>query len=153
MSALGNRNESPLRRDALPMLTRIARAVGMNLRGSIVSLDGVYDCRRNRKAIFNRGMIPNINPNSCGRQSPKRGRKALFDPAIFQERFNAIERVFGWDDKFRCLLLRSEQISQLHEALGTTFVDRLGANGPGARKVIIWDKGGHFEAVATKQSR
>src|SRR5712671_7252626 len=71
--APGNRNESPLLREALPKLRRIARAVGFDLHGSIVSLDGVYDCRPNRKAIFNRGMIPNINPNSRGRKQPKRG--------------------------------------------------------------------------------
>jgi hypothetical protein len=53
VSAPGNQNESPLLRDALPEVTRIAREVGMALQGSIVSLDGVYDCRRNRKAIFN----------------------------------------------------------------------------------------------------
>jgi transposase len=64
VSAPGNQNESPLLRDALPEVTRIAREVGMDLQGGIVSLDGVYDCRRNRKAIFNRGMIPNINPNA-----------------------------------------------------------------------------------------
>jgi hypothetical protein len=46
-------------------------------------------------------MIPNINPNSRGRKTPKRGRKPLFDPAIFEERFNTIERLFGWEDKFR----------------------------------------------------
>jgi hypothetical protein len=55
----------------------------MDLQGSIVSLDGVYDCRPNRKAIFNRGMIPNINPNSRGRKQPKRGRKPFFELAIF----------------------------------------------------------------------
>jgi hypothetical protein len=35
---------------------RIVEAVGMDLRGIIVSLDGVYDCRANRKAIFNCGL-------------------------------------------------------------------------------------------------
>ena len=84
VSAPGNRNESPLLREALPEVMRIAREVGMDLEGSIVSLDGVYDCRANRKAIFNRGMIPNINPNVRGRKQPKRGRKPLFDPAIFE---------------------------------------------------------------------
>jgi hypothetical protein len=38
----GSRNESPLLRDALPEVTRIARMVGMDLQGTIVSLDGVY---------------------------------------------------------------------------------------------------------------
>jgi transposase len=51
VSAPGNRNESPLLREALPLVTRIANAVGLDLQGTIVSLDGVYDCRTNRKAI------------------------------------------------------------------------------------------------------
>ena len=85
----------------LPLVTRIAHAVGINLHGTIVSLDGVYDCRTNRKAIFNRGMIPNINANPRGRKTFKRGRKPLFNSAIFKERFHTIERVFGWEDKFR----------------------------------------------------
>ncbi|SAL81894.1 hypothetical protein AWB68_06305 [Caballeronia choica] len=38
----------------------MARAIGPDLRGSTVSLDGGYDCRDNRRAIFNRGMTPNI---------------------------------------------------------------------------------------------
>jgi len=40
--------------EALPQLTSIARVVGIELKGTIVSLDGVYDCHANRKAIFNR---------------------------------------------------------------------------------------------------
>jgi transposase len=119
VSAPGNRNESPLLREALPLVTRIAHAVGINLHGTIVSLDGVYDCRTNRKAIFNRGMIPNINANPRGRKTFKRGRKPLFNSAIFKERFHTIERVFGWEDKFRRLLLRFDRLSQLHYAFKT----------------------------------
>ena len=119
VSAPGNRNESPLLREALPELMHIAREVGMALEGSIVSLDGVYDCRANRKAIFNRGMIPNINPNVRGRKQPKRGQRPLFDPAIFEERFQTIERVFAWEDKFRRLLLRFDRLSRLHYAFKT----------------------------------
>jgi transposase len=63
--APGNRNESPLLRDALPRLTQMAHATGMDLQGSTISLDGVYDCRGNRKAIFNRGMVPNIPKKSA----------------------------------------------------------------------------------------
>jgi transposase len=119
VSAPGNRNESPLLREALPELTRIARTIGMDLQDTTISLDGVYDCRANRKAIFNRGMIPNINPNPRGRKALKRGRKPFFDRAIFEERFNTIERVFAWEDKFRRLLLRFDRISQLHYAFKT----------------------------------
>ena len=100
-------------------MTRIADSIGLDLRGTIVSLDGVYDCRRNRKAIINRGMVPNINPNPRGRKSTKRGRRPFFDAAIFKERFNTIERVFGWEDKFCGLLLRFERLSRPHYAFKT----------------------------------
>ena len=126
VSAPGNRNESPLLRKALPLVTCIADAVGLDLKGTIVSLDGVYDCRINRKSIFNRGMTPNINPNPRGRKIAKRGRKPLFDAAIFKERFHTIERVFGWEDKFRRLLLRFERLSELHyafKALAYTMIN------------------------------
>jgi transposase len=119
ISAPGNHNESPLLREALPNVMRIAGSIDLDLRGTIVSLDGVYDCRRNRKAIFNRGMVPNINPNPRARKAAKRGRKAFFNAAIFKERFNTIERVFGWEDKCRRLLLRFERLSQLHYAFKT----------------------------------
>jgi transposase len=119
VAAPGNRNESPILREVLPKLTRIAKAVGIDLRGTIVSLDGVYDCKANRKAIFNRGMVPNINENPRGRKTTKRGRKRLFDADIFQERFNTIERVFAWEDKFRRVLVRFECLSIVHYALKT----------------------------------
>jgi hypothetical protein len=75
--------------------------------------------RTNRKAIFNRGTIPNIPENSRGRKKPKRGRKQRFNPAIFEERFRTIERVFAWEDRFRRLLLRFEHLSQVHYAFKT----------------------------------
>ena len=119
ISAPGNRNESPLLQTALLQVTRIAQQVGLELHQTIVSLDGVYDSQANRKAIFNRGMVPNIPANPRGRKTPKRGRKAIFDAAIFQERFRTIERVFAWEDKFKRLLLRFEHLSGLHYALKT----------------------------------
>ena len=115
--APGNKNESPLIREAIGPLKRMAKAVGFNLEGSIMSLDGVYDCTQNRKMIFNSGMKPNINPNKRNRKKSKRGRKPLFDLNIFKERFRTIERVFAWEDKFKRLLLRFERISAHHYAM------------------------------------
>ena len=119
IAAPGNRNESPLLREPLPQLTGIAQAIGLDLRGSIVSLDGVYDSKANRKAIFNRGMIPNINENPRNRKTTKRGPKRVFSAAIFKERFSTIERVFAWEDKFRRVLVRYEFISDVHYAFKT----------------------------------
>ena len=68
---------------------------------------------------FSRGMTPNINENLRNRKSTKRGRKQIFNPAIFKERFRTIERVFAWEDKFKRLLLRFEFISEVHYAFKT----------------------------------
>jgi len=112
--APGNRNESPLIREAMAPLKRVAKLIGFDLKGSVMSLDGVFDCRANRKMIFNAEMIPNINHNKRNRKKTKRGRKPIFDPKIFEERFETIERVFAWEDKFKRLLLRFERISAHH---------------------------------------
>jgi hypothetical protein len=58
--------------EALSEVVRIAPAVGLDLQGSTVILDSLYECRANRKAIFNRGMIPNVNPS--GRQKATQAR-------------------------------------------------------------------------------
>jgi transposase len=119
IAAPGNCNESTLLPKALKNLTEVTRTLGINLVRSVLSLDGVYDSRLNRKAVFNRGMVPNINENQRNRLSTKRGRKRFFNQEIFDERFATIERVFGWEDKFRRLLIRFERISKLHYAFKT----------------------------------
>jgi transposase len=60
VAAPGNQNESTLLVPALAALTDIAKAVGIEPRGTIASFDGVYDSKANRKAIFNRGLAPTI---------------------------------------------------------------------------------------------
>lgn len=82
IAAPGNRNESPLLPETLPQVTRIAKQVGLDLNDTIVSLDGVYDSRANRKAIFNRRMVPNIPENPRGRKTPKRDAR-LFSMRLF----------------------------------------------------------------------
>jgi hypothetical protein len=106
-------------RDAFKPLKQIAKAIGLSLEGTVMSLDGVYDCKANRKMIFNAGMVPNINENKRGRKRLKRGRKRFFNKAIFKERFRTIERVFAWEDKFKRLLLRFEHHSIHHYAMKT----------------------------------
>ena len=64
-------------------------------------------------------MIPNINANPRSRKKTKRGRKPPFNSDIFAERFQTIERVFAWEDKFRRLLIRFDRLSKLHYAFKT----------------------------------
>jgi hypothetical protein len=106
-------------RDAFKPLKKIAKIIGLSLDGITMSLDGVYDCKANRKMIFNASMIPNINENKRNRKRSKRGRKRFFNEAIFKERFRTIERIFAWEDKFKRLLIRLEHHSIHHYAMKT----------------------------------
>lgn len=110
-------NASVLLVPAISTLRKIAKAIGIKLSGSIMSLDGVYNTHKNRKAIFNLGMNPNIPENKRNRKKPKRGKKQTYYPSIFAKRFRTIERVFAWEDKFKRLLLRFEFHSIHHYAM------------------------------------
>ena len=112
VTAPGNRNECPLFPDALSGLKRIMKSIGACIAGSIMSLDGIYDSKNNRKMIFNHGMIPNIPENKCNRKKSKPGPIRKFCQSIFEERFRTIERVFAWENKFKRALVRFEFISQ-----------------------------------------
>ena len=99
--------------DGLNTLKKVANQIGLNLRGAYLNLDGGFDSTRNRKLIFNAGMIPNIKENPRNRKTTKRGRKRLFNEATHALRMR-VERTFAWEDKFKRLLLRFERMQQRH---------------------------------------
>src|SRR5215831_11069963 len=99
--------------EGLKALKKVAKEVGVDLRGAYFNLDGGFDSTRNRKCIFNAGLIPNIPENPRNRKRTKRGRKRFFNAAIHALRLR-VERTFAWEDKFRQLLLRFERIQQRH---------------------------------------
>ncbi|HSX76981.1 MAG TPA: transposase [Candidatus Saccharimonadia bacterium] len=108
-----NKAETVLLPEGLKALKRVAKLTGLELDGASLNLDGGFDSKSNRKAIFNAGMIPNIKENPRNRQTPKRGRKRLFNAVIHALR-ERVERTFAWEDKFKRLLLRFEYIQQRH---------------------------------------
>ena len=98
---------------SLQALKQVAKKVDVDLRGAYLNLDGGFDSARNRKMIFNAGLIPNIKENRRNRKATKRGSKRLFNAAIYALRMR-VERTFAWEDKFKRLLLRFERIQQRH---------------------------------------
>jgi hypothetical protein len=109
----------------LHALKQVAKEIGVDLRGAYLNLDGGFDSTRNRKCIFNAGMIPNIKENPRNRKTTKRGRKRFFNEAIHALRMR-VERTFAWEDTFKRLLLRFERIQQRHYAmklLGYTMIN------------------------------
>ena len=99
--------------EGLKALKKVTKEVGVDLQGAYLNLDGGFDSARNRKCIFNAGLIPNIKENPRNRKTTKRGRKRFFNAAIHALRL-CVERTFAWEDKFKRLLLRFERIQQRH---------------------------------------
>lgn len=101
--------------DAFDLKPHLQRAfgdlkrLGFDLMGVYFNADSAFDTLPARKVCFNYGLIPNIAENKRNRKRPKRGRKRLFDPIIYQHRFVS-ERSFAWMDKFRALLLRFDRL-------------------------------------------
>ena len=108
-----NETDMVLLPQGLQALKKLAKKVGLDLRGAYINLDGGFDSRANRKCMFTAGLIPNIKENPRNRKTPKRGRKRFFNEAIHALRMR-VERTFAWEDKFKRLLLRFERIQQRH---------------------------------------
>ena len=108
-----NETDMVLLPDGLKALKRLAKMVGLDLRGAYLNLDAGFDATHNRQCIFNAGMIPNIKENPRHRKCTKRGRKRLFNAALHALR-TRVDRTFAWEDKFKRLLLRFECIQQRH---------------------------------------
>jgi transposase len=81
---------------------------GLVISGAFFNADSAFDTREARKVCFNHHLIPNMVENKRNRKYVKRGRKRLFNPQIYKDRFVS-ERSFAWIDKFRALLLRFDR--------------------------------------------
>jgi hypothetical protein len=87
-----NETDMVLFPEGLKALQRVAKEVGLDLRGAYLNLDGGFDSAHNRTCIFN---------------------ERLFNAAIHASRLCG-ERTVAWEDKLKRLLLRCERIQQRH---------------------------------------
>jgi len=108
-----NETDMILLPEGLKALKKVAKQVGLDLKGAYLNLDAGFDSTANRKCIFNAGMIPNITENPRNRKRPKRGRKRFFNEAMHALRAR-VDRTFAWEDTFKRLLLRFEHMQQRH---------------------------------------
>src|SRR5438132_10710172 len=65
-----NETDMVLLPQSLHALKQVAKQVGLDLRDAYLNLDGGFDSTRNRKCIFNAGLIPNIKENPVEYLSP-----------------------------------------------------------------------------------
>ena len=87
------------------------KRLGLTITGAFFNADSAFDTRAARRVCFNHKVIPNIAVNSRNQHRVKRGRKRLFNPVVYRQRFTS-ERTFAWIDKFRALLVRFDRLAQ-----------------------------------------
>jgi transposase len=104
----GNHNDAFNLKSQLQTAFKDMKRLGLSIVGSVLNADAVFDTRDARKVCFNHKVVPNIAENKRNRKTTKRGRKRLFDPKSYKQRF-VCERSFAWIDKFRALLIRFER--------------------------------------------
>jgi transposase len=104
----GNHNDAFNLKPNLQAAFKDIKRLGLSIVGSLLNADAIFDTRDARKVCFNHKVRPNIAENKRNRKTPKRGRKRLFNPEVYKQRFTC-ERTFAWIDKFRALLVRFER--------------------------------------------
>jgi hypothetical protein len=97
----------------LQALKKVAKQVGIDLRGVSLNLDAGVDSTDHRQGMFNVGMIPNITENPRNRKRTKHGRTRLFNAVIHALR-TRVDRTFAWEAQFKRWHLRFERIQQRH---------------------------------------
>ena len=71
-----NETDMVLFPEGLQALKTVAKEVGLDLKGAYLNLDGGFDSARNRKCIFNAGLIPNII-TGCKFYTPQNARRLI----------------------------------------------------------------------------
>ena len=104
----GNRHDAFNLKVNLQEAFKSIKGFGIRLTGTFFNADSAFDTRDARKVCFNHGLIPNMDENKRNQKRVKRGRKRLFNPTIYKQRFSS-ERTFAWIDKFRALRLRDDR--------------------------------------------
>jgi hypothetical protein len=104
----GNHNYAFELKDNLRAAFKFIKRLGISIVGSYFNADSAFDTKAARWTCFNHQVIPNIAENKRSRKRPKRGRKRLFNPEVYNRRFSS-ERTFAWIDKFRALLVRFDR--------------------------------------------
>jgi hypothetical protein len=104
----GNHHDSFNLKVHLQSAFKFIKRLGLSIAGAYFNADSAFDTLDARKVCFNHKLIPNIAENKRNRKNAKRGRKRLFNAAIYKRRFSS-ERSFAWLDKFRALLTRFDR--------------------------------------------
>jgi transposase len=101
-----NQQDMVILPESLSKLISFATSIGLNLAGSIITLDSGFDSQTNKELIRKQKMKPIISPNRRNAKKPIIIARMYrwFDKELYKERYK-VERTFGWQDTYRRLAI------------------------------------------------
>lgn len=111
-----NLNDTSLFPACLERFMDFADLIGLDVRGSTLTLDSGFDSEANTDRILFHGLVPVIKPNLRRTKSEERINERLdgFDEKTYKTRFR-VERTFAWEDTYRKLSQRYEILEATHD--------------------------------------
>jgi len=109
-----NQHDSVILPAAFENLIAFTSRIGIDLRGSALTLDAGFDSDENRTFIQSAEMTPVIRPNPRNTKDPARiaQKQAAFDPVLYEQRYK-VERTFAWQDTYRKVALSYDRLEAI----------------------------------------
>lgn len=95
-------------------LIKFTQQIDINLQNKFITLDSVFDSKKNKDLIKKDKLIPVIQPNRRNQKEPIAIARMFrwFNREIYKERYK-IERTFAWQDTYRKLVLSYDRLKEI----------------------------------------
>lgn len=108
-----NQHDTVILPESLAKLVSFTTQIGIDLPGSVLTLDSGFDSQMNRKLIKEQKLVPIIYPNRRNTKDPVVIARLFdcFDKELYKERYK-VERTFGWQDTYRRLAISYDRLEE-----------------------------------------
>ena len=109
-----NQHDTVILPDSLAKLAFFTNRIGIDLQGSVLTLDSGFDSQINKKLIMEQKLTPMIYPNRRNAKDPIviACLFSCFDKEQYKERYK-VERTFGWQDTYRRLAISYDRLEEI----------------------------------------
>ena len=111
-----NQQDTVILPETLTALVDFTQHIGIDLCGSVLTLDAAFDSHDNKEIIKAHQMKPVIYPNRRNTKTPIAIARMFrwFDRSLYRLRYK-VERTFGWEDTYRKLALSYDRLPEIRK--------------------------------------
>jgi Transposase DDE domain len=111
-----NQQDTVILPETLTALVNFTHGIGIDLRGSALTLDAGFDSQDNKDIIKAHHMKPVMHPNRRNTKTPIVMARIFrwFDRDLYRLRYK-VERTFGWQDTYRKLVVSYDRLPEIRK--------------------------------------